>query len=105
MSYDHSSEYESGDSINSSDSMNGSNSDSGSTGKKRKSSTPSSVPASAQHRCSYCGTVFDRAQSKHMPFCSKRCQMVDLGMWLTESYGLPHEGESSLDSYGVVEDE
>jgi endogenous inhibitor of DNA gyrase (YacG/DUF329 family) len=29
--------------------------------------------------------------------------MVDLGMWLNESYGLPHEGESSLASYETDE--
>ncbi len=40
-----------------------------------------------------------------MPFCSKRCQHIDLGMWLNESYRLPCEGESSLDSYGIEDDE
>ncbi len=32
-----------------------------------------------------------------MPFCSRRCQQIDLGMWLNESYGLPHEGEGAPD--------
>ncbi len=26
-----------------------------------------------------------------MPFCSQRCQMADLGRWLNEDIGLPHE--------------
>ena len=26
-----------------------------------------------------------------MPFCSQRCQMADLGKWLDEEIGLPHE--------------
>lgn len=47
--------------------------------------------------CSYCGQSFLRSESKHMPFCSRRCQQIDLGMWLNESYGLPHEGEGAPD--------
>lgn len=34
-----------------------------------------------------------------MPFCSKRCQQVDLGMWLTEGYGIPYEGDSNEQRY------
>lgn len=49
------------------------------------------------HRCSYCGESFKRSESKNMPFCSRRCQQIDLGMWLNESYGLPHEGEGAPD--------
>lgn len=25
-----------------------------------------------------------------MPFCSERCQMLDLGKWMNEDIGLPH---------------
>ncbi len=49
----------------------------------------------AQHRCSYCGTDFIRRESRFMPFCSKRCQQIDLGMWFNESYGMPVEGDES----------
>ena len=42
----------------------------------RKSSTEDRV-----HRCSYCGNDFKRSESKNMPFCSRRCQQIDLGMW------------------------
>ena len=34
-----------------------------------------------------------------MPFCSRRCQQIDLGMWLTESYGIPYEGDSNEQRY------
>jgi endogenous inhibitor of DNA gyrase (YacG/DUF329 family) len=34
-----------------------------------------------------------------MPFCSKRCQQIDLGMWLTESYGFPYEGDSTAQRF------
>lgn len=49
------------------------------------------------HRCSYCGESFKRSETKNMPFCSRRCQQIDLGMWLNESYGMPHEGEGAPD--------
>ncbi|MFT5302759.1 MAG: endogenous inhibitor of DNA gyrase (YacG/DUF329 family) [Mariniblastus sp.] len=102
MRYDQSSDYESGDS------MGGSNSDDAMpTEPKQSNSGPensSPAPAASLHRCSYCGQSFDRAESKHMPFCGKRCQMIDLGTWLNEGYSLPCEGESSLDTYGVVDD-
>lgn len=26
-----------------------------------------------------------------MPFCSRRCRMIDLGRWLDEAYGLPYD--------------
>jgi hypothetical protein len=26
------------------------------------------------------------------PFCSERCKMIDLGRWINEDIGLPHEG-------------
>ena len=29
------------------------------------------------------------AQPKYRPFCSLRCQQVDLGRWFTESYRVP----------------
>ncbi len=25
-----------------------------------------------------------------MPFCSERCQLLDLGKWMNEDIGLPH---------------
>ena len=56
-----------------------------------------SAAGDRMHRCSYCGDTFKRSDSKNMPFCSRRCQQIDLGMWLNESYGLPHEGEGAPD--------
>lgn len=26
------------------------------------------------------------------PFCSEKCQLIDLGRWLDEEIGVPHEG-------------
>ena len=43
-------------------------------------------------KCSYCGKSFCKTESVYTPFCTKRCQQIDLGNWLSESYGLPVEG-------------
>lgn len=40
-------------------------------------------------RCPTCEEWFDPAQSKSMPFCSERCQRIDLGRWLGERYSVP----------------
>jgi endogenous inhibitor of DNA gyrase (YacG/DUF329 family) len=32
----------------------------------------------------------------HRPFCSERCQLIDLGAWTTERYRVPAE-DSALD--------
>lgn len=43
--------------------------------------------------CSTCGRSFYLEHSPTPPFCSERCQLIDLGRWLDESIGLPHEGD------------
>ena len=65
--------------------------------KRPAGSSTKAATADQVHRCSYCGESFKRSESKNMPFCSRRCQQIDLGMWLNESYGLPHEGEGAPD--------
>ncbi len=45
--------------------------------------------------CSYCGTRYVLEFSRFRPFCSQRCQQMDLRNWLTESYGLPYEDPAS----------
>jgi hypothetical protein len=35
-----------------------------------------------------------------MPFCSERCRLVDLGRWLDERYGMPHEPEEPPEEAG-----
>ena len=32
------------------------------------------------------------AQSEHRPFCSKRCQLIDLGEWAEEQKSIPCGG-------------
>jgi endogenous inhibitor of DNA gyrase (YacG/DUF329 family) len=33
--------------------------------------------------------------NKLFPFCSERCQLVDLGRWINEDYRIPDESDSS----------
>ncbi len=41
-------------------------------------------------RCPICSTQFEpQPGSKTLPFCSARCQQIDLGRWLGEAYSLP----------------
>jgi endogenous inhibitor of DNA gyrase (YacG/DUF329 family) len=42
--------------------------------------------------CPTCGRKFQRNQTTTPPFCSERCQLIDLGRWLGEEIGLPYEG-------------
>ena len=56
-------------------------------------------------KCSFCGKTFDQTQTRTMPFCSVRCQQLDLRNWLNEDYGMPVEsGEDSADADENAED-
>ena len=41
--------------------------------------------------CPTCGTRFSPLDSPVLPFCSRRCQQIDLGRWFNEEIGLPVE--------------
>jgi len=49
-------------------------------------------------RCPVCNKPFEPEASEAMPFCSRRCQQIDLGRWLNEDYGVPLEPEDQQDS-------
>ena len=36
-----------------------------------------------------------RNENRSFPFCSERCQTIDLGRWLDERYRIPAEGAST----------
>jgi endogenous inhibitor of DNA gyrase (YacG/DUF329 family) len=38
-----------------------------------------------------CSGVAVKAGNKAFPFCSQRCQLIDLGKWLDEDYRIPAE--------------
>jgi len=40
--------------------------------------------------CPQCGTLAEFSpENPYRPFCSKRCKMIDLGEWASESYRIP----------------
>lgn len=43
-------------------------------------------------KCPICGKKSDK---DHAPFCSNRCQQVDLNRWLGEQYRIPTEESGS----------
>ena len=42
-------------------------------------------------RCPTCRGPSHKDGNKLFPFCSERCQLVDLGRWLGEEYRVPGE--------------
>lgn len=55
-------------------------------------------------KCSLCGVPFVREQSKVFPFCSPRCQLIDLHGWFNEKFGLPVEGHEDHPAPSPVDD-
>ncbi len=59
------------------------------------------------HRCSICGKIVPPEGNLFTPFCSQRCQQLDLSHWLGERYGLPWEDPSkeTESDIGLIEPE
>jgi endogenous inhibitor of DNA gyrase (YacG/DUF329 family) len=51
-------------------------------------------------KCPTCRGTSVRDGNKVYPFCSPRCQMVDLGRWLTEEYRVPDQPDTSAGGGG-----
>lgn len=52
--------------------------------------------------CPTCGkTVVWGEQSPFRPFCSKRCQLIDLGEWAAEEKRIPSAGDLSIAMTGA----
>ena len=45
-------------------------------------------------KCPQCETEFNYYESEFRPFCTERCQQVDLGHWFQESYTVPEKGNA-----------
>jgi hypothetical protein len=56
-------------------------------------------------RCALCGQLMRREDNPCAPFCSRRCQELDLNRWLDERYGLPWEDpqEPTADDFNPAE--
>jgi endogenous inhibitor of DNA gyrase (YacG/DUF329 family) len=49
-------------------------------------------------RCPTCRAETHWENNPHRPFCSNRCQLIDLGAWTEERYRMPaSESESARD--------
>lgn len=49
--------------------------------------------------CPTCGApVRWEPESRHRPFCSERCRLIDLGQWANENYRVPAEEDPNSDS-------
>ncbi len=49
-------------------------------------------------RCPQCGKTTNWEGNPYRPFCSERCKLIDLGLWLAEEYRLevPPEGVEEI---------
>lgn len=45
-------------------------------------------------KCPTCRKIAVKDGNKMFPFCSERCQLLDLGRWLDEDYKIPEEHDS-----------
>ncbi|MCK5553974.1 MAG: DNA gyrase inhibitor YacG [Deltaproteobacteria bacterium] len=41
--------------------------------------------------CPKCRRETKWEKNPHRPFCSKRCKLIDLGLWVDERYAIPGE--------------
>ncbi len=39
--------------------------------------------------CPTCGKRSPVSNARHLPFCSERCRLIDLGRWLDEEHAVP----------------
>ncbi|MCB0421241.1 MAG: DNA gyrase inhibitor YacG [Bdellovibrionales bacterium] len=58
-----------------------------------------------QISCPKCGkkTHFT-PKNPYRPFCSERCQLIDLGAWVEEEYRIPTENSANLDEIPTNEE-
>ncbi|MCZ6872917.1 MAG: DNA gyrase inhibitor YacG [bacterium] len=42
-------------------------------------------------KCPQCSTLVQWPTTKTYPFCSNRCQLIDLGLWARGDYRIPSE--------------
>ena len=46
-------------------------------------------------KCRHCDKEIPEGQGECLPFCSKRCRMIDLGNWASGQYAIP--GDPAID--------
>jgi len=55
-------------------------------------------------KCPTCRAETHWENNPHRPFCSNRCQLIDLGAWATEKYRVSSE-EFETDGYDDDDDD
>jgi endogenous inhibitor of DNA gyrase (YacG/DUF329 family) len=57
-------------------------------------------------QCPTCGKAVSwNEESPFRPFCSKRCQLIDLGEWANEEKRIPAQNQDPEDSHSSAEDD
>ena len=77
----------------------------GSTPVTRSTPSRSPKPRRRRFRCPRCGEEFERAASSFVPFCSRRCKLLDLGKWLDEEYRIPAEPGGPTGEIGAEDED
>lgn len=63
-----------------------------------------STPKPTIVKCPTCDTdVIWQPESEFRPFCSKRCQLIDLGEWANESNRIPESPSASSMSESEID--
>jgi uncharacterized protein len=55
--------------------------------------------------CPRCGKETDTENNPFRPFCSEHCKLIDLGNWISGSYGIPDDGVDGIDGNEDERDE
>lgn len=58
-----------------------------------------------QVRCPRCKHEFFYHQSIFRPFCSDRCQMIDMGQWLLEGHSIPGQVLGEVNEDEIMSEE
>jgi len=56
-------------------------------------------------KCPTCGKPVEWKDNPFRPFCSERCQLVDLGRWVEGEYRMPGEPVPQSETESKGEDE
>lgn len=56
-----------------------------------------------QIKCPQCSETTVLQDNPSRPFCSERCQLIDLGQWADESYRIPGPSQEAFSDENVIQ--
>jgi endogenous inhibitor of DNA gyrase (YacG/DUF329 family) len=56
-----------------------------------------------QIKCPQCNKTTAWQDNQSRPFCSERCQLIDLGQWADESYRIQEPSHEALSEENVIQ--